>query len=247
MNYKYIRSDRYDRYWKDSMQHQWGCLKEASSHEVFGDVNKKSRLETNEFLIDGEHQLPVEPCQKKIGFFDKVFGYMACTDEDEKAGLIRIVGRSQAKALITLLLALMILAAGIWGLSQIMKPADDTPIRIASGEMTNPNPANIRLPGIERIYVDAGKTHVKQQLLNVEGNAYNLQYTIELADTGEVLYKSKVIEPGYGVKEFDLNRTFEEGTYTIYITVNSSAQEDDQAQVDTAYNAGQIEAKLIVE
>ena len=44
-----------------------------------------------------------------------------------------------------------------------------------------------------------------------------------------------------------MNRSFESGEYPILITVNSSAQEDEQSNSDTAYNAGQLEAVLVVE
>lgn len=247
MNYRYVKSEHYNKSWKDGNNHIWKCSEMAHIKKIFGEIKRKNRLKTNDWLMDDECQLPVEPCQRRIGFFEKVRGYVECHDEDGNQGVIRIIGRSYGKIVLSLLIVLMMIGAGIWGLSEMMKPADDTPIRIASGEMTNPNPANIRLPGIERIYAKAGDTHVRQQLLNVEGNAYNLQYTIELEETGEVLYKSKIIEPGYGVREFELNRAFEKGKYPILITVNSSAQEDDQAKTDTAYNAGQIEAQLIVE
>ena len=247
MNYRYIKSKDYNQSWKDKNKHVWRCSNRNHTNKIFGEIKRKNRLKTNDLLIDDEYRLSVEPCQRKIGFFEKVIGYVECHDENGNHGLIRIIGRSTFKRLLTLLILLMVIGAAIWGLSEMIKPADDTPIRIASGEMTNPNPENIRLPGIERIYADAGDTHVTQQLLNVEGNAYNLQYTIELEETGEVLYKSKVIEPGYGVREFELNRAFEKGQYPILITVNSSAQEDDHATTDTAYNAGQIEAVLVVE
>lgn len=88
---------------------------------------------------------------------------------------------------------------------------------------------------------------MNQLLLNVEGNAYNLQYTIMLKETGEEIYQSKVIRPGYGVREFNMNRSFEAGEYPIVIRVNSSAMEESDNAEDAAYNAGQLEAVLIVE
>ena len=247
MKYTYIKSEHTDGQWKDNRGHPWGYQKNNNHVIVFGDVKRKNRLETNDYLNDENARIAVEPCRKKLGFFSKEIGYIQCIDEDEQKGCIRIVQASKKRILIVLLIILILLGGGFFGLRELMRPSDDTPIRIASGEMTNPNPENIRLPGIEKIFADAGSTHVEQLLLNVEGNAYNLQYTITLEETGEEIYQSKIIEPGYGVREFDMNRSFESGEYPILITVNSSAQEDEQSNSDTAYNAGQLEAVLVVE
>ena len=247
MNYKYIEPERADGQWKDGQGHLWNFQKKNSGLSVMGDVKKKSRLETSDFLDHDDFKIMVEPCRKKMGFFSRTRGYMRCMDENGQEGCLRIVESSKGRIAIVLLIFLILLGGGILGLREMMRPADDTPIRIASGEMSNPNPENIRLPGIERIYADAGSTQVKQLLLNVEGNAYNLQYTITLKETGEEIYQSKIIEPGYGVREFNMNRSFEAGEYPIVITVNSSALEEADGNEDAAYNAGQLEAMLIVE
>lgn len=246
MNYRYIEPKHPDGKWKDGNGHQWSFQKKREA-TVFGDVRKKSRLETSDCLSDDEASVMVEPCRRKLGFFSREAGYLLCTSEDGEQGCLRIVRPARGRMAVLLLIVLILLGGGILGLREMMRPADDTPIRIASGEMTNPNPENIRLPGIERIYADAGSTRVNQLLLNVEGNAFNLQYTITLEETGEEIYQSKVIEPGYGVREFDMNRSFEAGEYPILITVNSSALEEADGQEDAAYNAGQLEAMLIVE
>lgn len=247
MRYIYKSPERCDGMWKDANGYMWGYQKKIEDVPVVADMRRRSRLQTNDFLQEGKTEWPVEPCQKKTGMFQKIRGYVECIDENGNRGAIRIIERSRVKMMLMMIVLLAVLGGIIFGIRESLKPADDTPIRIASGEMTNPNPENIRLPGIERIYADAGDTHVTQQLLNVEGNAYNLQYTIELEETGEVLYKSKVIEPGYGVREFELNRVLEKGQYTILITVNSSALEESDGSTDAAYNAGQLEAMLIVE
>nr|WP_294492787.1 hypothetical protein [uncultured Mediterraneibacter sp.] len=247
MEYIYRKNESTAYQWKDGQGLKWNCERKPDG-EVFADVRKKNRLDTNDVLLNDKACIVVEPCKKKLGFFEKVAGYIPCSDKNGASGYIRIVKTAGKKIAATVIILLILLAGGILGLREMMKPGDDTPIRIASGEMTNPNPQNIRIPGIERVYVDAGDTHVQQLLLNVEGNAYNLQYTIELEDTGEVIYKSKVIQPGYGIREFDLTRTFEEGEYNILVTVNSSAREEEaDSSEDAAYNAGQLEAILIVE
>lgn len=199
-------------------------------------------------LYGAEQEHPIEPCKCRLGMFEKSPGCIPGLDQEDKEIWIRIVEISRKRVLLFGLLSILLLG-GIGGfLFQMFRPSQDTPIKIHAGEMVNPNPANIRLPGIDKIYADSGDVHVEQLLLNVEGNAYNLQYTITLDQTGEELYQSKVIPPGYGVKEFDMSQSFQKGEYPISITVNSSAAEDQEKSTDrVAYNAGKLKATLVVE
>ena len=211
-----------------------------------GEVRKKNRLNTDDVLYDGDETLVVEPPKRKIGFFDKVIGYLPCRNEDDTIDYLRIMGRSVSKIVCLILILVALLGTSLYFIFQAAMPSDDTPIKIAAGEMYNPNPENIRLPGITTVYADVGSTHVEQLLLNVDGNAVNLTYTITLTETGEEIYQSKVIEPGYGVREFNMYRTFEAGEYPITIHVASSALKDDTGESSAAFNAGELEATLIV-
>ena len=249
MTYQYRVTDESDGVWCDGSQQSWNYQKKTKdTQKLFGDVRKKNRVITDDYLSYLNLKVMVEPCKRKTGFFEKTIGYIPCYEASTMTdGYIRIIQLSRKKITAVLLMFLIILAGGMFGFYRMVAPADDNPIKIASGELSNPDPKNIRLPGIERIYAEAGSTRVKQLLLNVEGNGYNLQYTIILEETGEVLYKSKIIQPGYGVREFDMTRTFEEGVYPILVNVNSSAQEESDSNGNTAFNAGQLEAELIVE
>lgn len=235
-----------DFIWRDQEKNRWHYTKERKE-KLYGDVRKKSILESKDLLVSENRQIQVEPCKKKLGFFERSLGYLPCTDENDDFGYIRIVERAKVKLIVFILALLLLIGAlGYIGF-QFLRPADDTPIEIKSGELVNTNPDNIRLPGIEAVHADAGNTRVNQLLLNVEGNAVNLTYEIRLEETDELLYRSKVIKPGYGVREFDLLRPLEKGEYPITITALSSAQDDETAEADTAYNAGQLKATLIVE
>ena len=216
-------------------------------YHVMGDVriNRKEN-EESAAVLDGEDQeLVIGGYSGKLDRGEYIIGFIPLVNDNE---FVRVIQRKRKRWMGFLILLALIITMFLGGLylGQMNRPIDE-PVAIKSGEMTNPNPENIRLPGIERIYADAGDTHVNQLLLNVEGNAYNLKYTIQLKDSGEVLYESKVIEPGYAVKEFNMNRSFDTGEYPIVITVNSSALEESGNDESAAYNAGQLEAMLIVE
>lgn len=245
MRYEYIKPEQLDGLFKDRSGVKWGYIRKVDISAV-GEVRKKNHLETSDVLYDGEESLPVEPMKRKLGLFDKVIGYLPCKTEGDETVYLRIMGRSVVKILFLIILLTALLGTALFLVFRAARPADDTPIKIASGEMYNPNPENIRLPGITEVYADAGSTRVNQLLLNVEGNAYNLTYTIMLQETEEVIYESKAIPPGYGVREFDMYRTFESGSYPITIHVASSAIDDDTGESSAAFNAGELDAMLVV-
>lgn len=238
---------------RDKKKQKWGILTESEmielypygNYKVIGDLYKMKKEKAAYLLSKEDQNAYVAPYRGKPARNEYVVGYIPLEEDDAFVRVIRKKHTGLLGVLIVLTLLVMIFLGGLW-LGQ-KNGAIDEPVEIKSGEMTNPNPQNIRLPGIEKIYADAGDTHVNQLLLNVEGNAYNLQYTITLEDTGEEIYKSKVIPPGHGVREFNMTRSFEAGEYPIVIVVNSSAMEESDGTENMAYNAGQLEAVLIVE
>lgn len=255
MDKLYVKDEVLSHSFTDKKKQKWYFLTEKELKEIYpyggyrvkADFHvKKGEGKSPICIMDGQNQeMSVDEYSGRLLKNEEVMGYIPLADEQE---FVRVIVKKRKGWLgIFVLLAFVatIFLGGLY-IGQMNRPIDD-PVAIKSGEMTNPNPENIRLPGIERIYMEAGDTHVNQLLLNVDGNAYNLQYTIALKDTGEELYKSKVIEPGYAVKEFHMNRSFEAGEYPIVIIVNSSALEESKNDENAAYNAGQLEAKLIVE
>ena len=237
----------------DKRKQKWNILTEKEmlerypygDYRIVGDMRSWRQNDDELFIVDGNQGASIEIYRGRLARNECIAGYIPLEDEDS---YVRVVRKKHGKLIGMLILLTLIITIFLGGLyiGQMNRPIDD-PVEIKSGEMTNPNPDNIRLPGIERVYANAGDTHVNQLLLNVEGNAYNLLYTITLKETGEELYQSKIIEPGYGVREFNMNRSFEAGEYPIVITVNSSALEEADGNEDAAYNAGQLEAVLIVE
>ena len=63
MKYEYMVPDRVQGVWKDEQ----GCLWEYGDREgtVFGEVRRKSKVESQSFLHDDAHQIPVTPLQKR--------------------------------------------------------------------------------------------------------------------------------------------------------------------------------------
>lgn len=242
-----------DKVFKDDKRQVWGCISEDEiqelypngGHRILGDFVSKNTDDSLVLIGKNEEQHALRAYKGQPHKGEKVIGYIPLEEED---CFVRIIRKKRGRFLtwaILFLLLLTIFLGGLW-LGQANRPIDE-PVKIASGEMSNPNPENIRLPGITEIHATAGNSHVRQLLLNVDGNAVNLTYTITLTESGEEIYKSKVIEPGYGVREFEMNRTFEAGEYPITIHVASSALDDYDGDTSAAFNAGELDAVLIVD
>ena len=238
--------------YRDEQDHLWLYLREEEltdrypngGYRILGDLTKKADAKDLVLVGAQGQRHPLSPYSGKLKKNEKVKGYIPLDEED---AYVRIVEKKKGRLLSYLIAAVLLITiflGGIW-LGQVNRAVDE-PVRIASGELSNPNPENIRLPGITEVHAQAGNTRVKQLLLNVEGNAYNLTYTITLNETGEELYVSQPIPPGYGVREFDMERTLEAGSYPITIHVASSALESDESESSAAYNAGELAATLIV-
>lgn len=247
MDYQYLKQSAANaKTWKDSHHNLW-TYTTTKPERYLGDVRKVSHLQTENFLKNEKehHQLKIEPVKQKLGLYERVRGYISCQDQAGNTVWVRIVETSKPKIWTTLLVLLALVGCTFFYVANQKKPIDDTPIKIKTNQMYNPNPENIQLPGISKIYAKSGNPDVTQLLLNIRGNDVKMQYIITLSETGEIIYKSKQIKPGYGVKAFTMNRTFEKGEYPIAIKVKSTSY-DKVKKKAVAYNSGQLNATLVV-
>ncbi len=82
----------------------------------------------------------------------------------------------------------------------------------------------IAIPGYKSITVDAGKTDVKVNLQNPEGNPCYFEISLLLAD-GTELYKSKMVEPGKGLYDISLSKPLDVGEYDAVVKYNTYSLE----------------------
>lgn len=76
--------------------------------------------------------------------------------------------------------------------------------------------AGIAIPGYKSITIDAGKTDVKVNLQNPDGNPCYFIISLVL-DDGTELYKSKMIEPGKGLYEITISKALDVGEYPAIV------------------------------
>ena len=85
---------------------------------------------------------------------------------------------------------------------------------------------DIALPGYEKITFPANETRVGLVLPNPAGNPCNFRFTLMLADTGEVLYRSGMIPPGMAVTEITLARALSVGNYRLTVQIDTSSLDE---------------------
>ena len=84
----------------------------------------------------------------------------------------------------------------------------------------------------EPVFEEGGKKG-KLGIENVPGNRYSLQIDLVLDDTGETIYQSGLIDPGYYIEYVELNKTLKSGEYhatAVFTTYSLDETEDEIAK-----------------
>lgn len=119
--------------------------------------------------------------------------------------------------------------AGDWNGQQLPDKTDDAPA------------AGIKIPGYPSITLPKDQKTVNVALLNPEGNPCYFTFEIVLKDTGESLYKSKLVPPGKAITEITMSKALSVGQYEATIKITTTSLED-----GSAMNGANVETVLIV-
>lgn len=252
MEYRYEKRDRSAKVWKDKEKHEWNMIGRESFMRltkgkavIAGDVGLKGEA-SGDSITDGEHSLDLYVTRQKPGFFQKITGYIPCTD-GETDSYVRVVERAVGKMAALLLILAALIAGGVLLYLNLQEEGPKLDKAAISYEMpdsmVNKDPDSIALPGYSELSMSSASPLVQIPLINPEGNTCYFVYSVKLQDTGEELYRSGYIEPGSAVPEFELNRTLEPGKYNILLEVEAWDIED----YTKALNGGSVEAVLTVE
>ena len=101
--------------------------------------------------------------------------------------------------------------------------------------------AGIKIPGYPSITLPKNQKTVNVALLNPEGNPCYFTFEIVLKDTGESLYKSKLVPPDKAITEITMSRALPAGEYDATIKITTTSLED-----GSAMNGANVETVLIV-
>lgn len=87
----------------------------------------------------------------------------------------------------------------------------------------------IKIPGYPSISLPANKQDAEVALLNPEGNPCYFTFELVLTDTDEVLYTSKLVEPGQMITNITLNRALPAGQYNAELRITTASLQDGSA------------------
>lgn len=253
MQYRYKREGNENIFWKDRKKQTWSCMDRKQFMKVTkgkapicADAGIRGKG-SGDVLTDGNQEAVLYVPRQKPGFFQKITGYIRCTDEQEREWYVRILSRSAGKIGALILLLAAVIAGGAFLYFRMSEEGPDLDKAAISYEMpdsmVNEDPDTIALPGYSILSVSRSDGVVRAPLINPEGNTCYFVYSISLADTGEEIYRSGYIEPGSAVPEFRLNTVPETGSHNILVEVEAWDIED----YTQALNGGSIEAVLEVE
>ena len=109
-------------------------------------------------------------------------------------------------------------------------------------DKTDDAPAvGIKIPGYPSITLPKDQKTVNVALLNPEGNPCYFTFELVLKDTGESLYKSKLVPPGKAIHEITMSRALSAGEYDATIKITTTSVAD-----GSAMNGANVETVLIV-
>jgi len=104
---------------------------------------------------------------------------------------------------------------------------------------------DISIPGWTAIRLPSGSLSADVSLHNPQANEgyYALCFTLKLADTGEMIFTTGSIDPGYKCSRVTLNRELEPGEYDAILFVQPYLLDESE----TPTNNAELEILLIVE
>ena len=235
---------------KEGCWHYIPAAREAEEgitpQKAAGDIGYPWKKKPEAVLLGTGGEAPVSPFRAKLGYSQKVLGYIPCEDEEGALVYVRVIGRSWLRLLLPLLLLLAVITGGLWWyftLSSVPDLEDSAIAYQMPNGLKNEDPSQIMIPGISGFTLEEGGTRIEHVLYNPEGNPCYFKYRIMLRDTQEVLYESGLVKPGTAIMEFDLNRTLEAGSYDVTVLVETTSVEDPEAEM----NRGAVNTTITVE
>ncbi|MGM9553070.1 MAG: hypothetical protein ACI3V2_02095 [Faecousia sp.] len=104
-----------------------------------------------------------------------------------------------------------------------------------------PEQKGIQIPGYSTAEMKAGDSSLHLSIGNPPANTCGFYATLKLAD-GTVLYRSELLEPGFGLTEVPLAESLDAGEYTAIVLYECVTLDESH----TRLNSAESEFKLIV-
>lgn len=100
--------------------------------------------------------------------------------------------------------------------------------KVSVPEKTETKGKQIKVNGIAEMNLVAGQREQNFVFSNPEENPCFFQIEIELRETGEVIYTSNLLPPGYAISKFTLNRALDAGEYPVIVHFKTFSFDQEQ-------------------
>lgn len=104
--------------------------------------------------------------------------------------------------------------------------------QISVPEKTDTRGRQIKVNGIAEMNLKAGVREQNFVFSNPEENPCYFQIEVVLSDSGEVIYTSNLLPPGYSISNFSLNRALDAGSYRAVVHVKTYSFDKEQRQLN---------------
>lgn len=233
--YEVDQRDNYGKKIRLSKQHNLPCyshkqmklLYPRNDYEVVAASVKGGRDKTQGMLSCGAIRIPLTVNKSKNKLFYKPIGYVAVKGYHH--GYVALLKSRLSAYLIVFLIVLSFSVGGVMGYNHFFEANANTDSGLElenqavdwKGTLPVANNTEktdgIKIPGYKQMVVEAESTHVSVSLVNPESNPCYFVIKIMLIDTNELIYESKLIEPGKGLYNISLARPLAEGSYKAQI------------------------------
>ena len=152
------------------------------------------------------------------------------------------------KTIITVIVTVAICFGGLWGYDKFKNRNHDGTISPefeqtqTKEEIESGVTPGIKIPGYSEININALETKAKVDFYNPKENDVYFKIKLVLNDTSEVLYESKMFEPGQHLYDIELNKSMTKGVYDMTIVYETYAMDEEY----TPRNGANVNCKLIV-
>lgn len=96
-----------------------------------------------------------------------------------------------------------------------------------------PQKAGIQIPGYSTAEMKAGDRSLRLSIGNPPANTCGFYATVKLAD-GTVLYRSELLEPGFGLTEIPLEKSLDAGEYTAIVLYECVTLDESHTRLNSA-------------
>lgn len=200
---------------------------------ICGDMRRQDSASMERVLQSGESKLGLYEYRPGVRWKEKVVGYIPVSleGEEEPTCCVRVLETSYFKMFLYPLFALLLLASVVVGIFLVVEQnrvpgLDKTAVAYHIEGMTNTDPDQIMMPFLSEMQLLQGETHIRDLLINPQGNECYFKFKFILDATGEVLYESGLVEPGKAIIDFDLNRTLDVGEHPVTVKILTSDLND---------------------